>query len=200
MNLWAAVVLACLLAIVSRGKVIRKQTSNECNTDTMCDYRCCTYTEEFATPMDGECVEIKEFPRCEDRKKHHRIALFTMLACLIITVFICSYLKKKESANKKQALMQLKIEKAHQENIKGASKSVAQGGPRARAQRRGSSDLTKSAQPQIERAQTQAQPNTARHNMQQKGKSQAVGRMTEEDQSYFFSGQEANAALLDVED
>ena len=87
----------------------------------MCDYRCCTYTDEFSTPMDGECVEIKDFPRCEDRKRNHRIALFTMLGCLFITVIICSYLKKKETANKKQALMQLKIEKAHQENIKDSS-------------------------------------------------------------------------------
>ena len=119
----------------------------------MCDYRCCTYTDEFV--VNGECVEMSEFTRCEDRKKHHRIALFVLLSILIITIFVCSFLKKKEAAKRKQALEQIKVRSAHEENIQNARSASDNTGTQQKGHRRVTSNLT-GTQPQIDRAKTVA--------------------------------------------
>ena len=79
-----------------------------CSYDTQCEYRCCNYKEEFKE--EGTCVKIEDFTRCSDRKRNHRIALYCVLALLVIILVVCTFMKKKEVHSKRAALMQLKIE------------------------------------------------------------------------------------------
>ena len=85
----------------------------ECETDTDCSYRCCNYAQEFKLP--GECVEIDEEPRCETRKRNHRISLGVILFITIAAWSILVWLKKKETRNNKERLAHLKVVKAREE-------------------------------------------------------------------------------------
>ena len=71
----------------------------ECYTDSSCESRCCNYAEEYK--VAGSCVPIEDWPRCVDRKKHHRIALYCFLSAMIVIVVVCTMMKKKEVAIKR---------------------------------------------------------------------------------------------------
>ena len=115
-----------------------------CKSDTACEYRCCTYTEEYV--KEGKCVAIDEFDRCSDRKRNHRIALYCVLALLVIILVVCTLMKKKEIHSKRAALLQLKIEQAHEEKVRlqrdqnDVNPSNQNGSERGRQHRRNMTD------------------------------------------------------------
>ena len=84
-----------------------------CNTDTDCSYRCCNYTEEFYS--EGECVEIEEEPRCETRKRNHRISLMVILVFTVVAWSTLIMLKIKEKKSNQERLAHLKQVKAREE-------------------------------------------------------------------------------------
>jgi len=87
--------------------------------------------------VGGDCVEIKDLTRCEDRKNHHRIALYIILALSAIAVFVCIYMKKMERrlhlANlatiKRDALQEESMRKSRAKTMptKGSGQRLTQG-------------------------------------------------------------------------
>ena len=78
---------SALLATV--GKAVSECTIGQCNKDMDCETRCCDIDTQYYEC--GKCTEIEDWPRCETRKKNHRIALYVLLGLTIITIMICWY-------------------------------------------------------------------------------------------------------------
>ena len=112
-----AVFLVCLQA-EARGF---GEESDQCYTDSECETRCCNTEREYFEA--GSCVEIKDLPRCEERKKNHRIALYIILGITAIIIFVCTYLKKDEKEEKKVRMEALKLRKAQEESHRARGKT-----------------------------------------------------------------------------
>ena len=65
-------------------------------------------------PIDGD----PDYTRCEERRKHHRIALYVLLVVFILALVSLCLLKKKENSARKDKLAKMKIKASHEENVK----------------------------------------------------------------------------------
>ena len=97
------------------SKKPRKDNTHPCYTDTDCTYRCCDYTQEFYE--SGQCLEISEVDRCEDRKRNHRIAIWVILIVLIISWVSLYVFKLKERQVSADRLAEIKTMKAREEEL-----------------------------------------------------------------------------------
>ena len=146
MNLLKPIFLVLLSVLLYPSQVAAEliEDPEKCKSDTACEYRCCTYTEEYV--VEGKCVAIEESDRCSDRKKNHRIGLYCLLALLVIILVVCTLMKKKEIRSKRAALMQLKIEQSHEEKVRlqrdqnDVNPSNQNGSERGRQHRRNMTD------------------------------------------------------------
>ena len=91
----------CLFALVA-SVVLAQKSGDVCSYDSICDYRCCSYAEEYH--KNGTCVEIDDWPRCKDRKHRHHIILYCFLSVIVVTAAVCVLMKKKETSSKRAAL------------------------------------------------------------------------------------------------
>ena len=68
MNLSKSILLVLLSVLLYPYQVAAGQNEDDgkCYSDTGCEYRCCTYKEEYV--LAGKCVAIDESDRCSDRK------------------------------------------------------------------------------------------------------------------------------------
>ena len=109
------VLLSCLLMVAMMDvRQVAGQTEVQCVQDSECDSRCCDYVKEYFE--GGPCVSIEDLPRCEQRKRNHRIALYVILGMMFVLIAICVHLKSKEKRLHREKMMRLKIAQSHAEN------------------------------------------------------------------------------------